>query len=72
MNNTTLVITYTLSAVLEIVGIAVTARGFIREVSPGLADIQFPKGWRAARGPITIVLGILVGFGGNIASLVMR
>src|SRR3954469_11131007 len=52
----------------ELLGIKLTVGIFVR--SEGcLLMIDAPEGWRAARGPVLIALGVVVGLTGNITSL---
>lgn len=50
----------------------VTVSTYVREdpERPGLFEVhQAETWWQAIRGPLFIVLGVLIGLGGNIASL---
>lgn len=67
-----LLVVYLAAGLLEIVGIAVTIQTYLTEdpENSGLYTIQQAESWwQKYRGPLMIVLGVLVGVGGNIASL---
>jgi hypothetical protein len=58
---------YGVGALLEIGGILWTAKDVtVRDPGNGTVLFMVPKGWEAARGPATIIVGILVGLLGNI------
>lgn len=69
---TVLLLTYLLASLCEVVGLVVTVSTYVREdpVGSGLFKVhQAETRWQAIRGPLFIVLGVLVGLGGNITSL---
>ncbi len=60
------------AAVSELYGLFATVTTYLREDpdDSGLFVIeQAATTWQRARGPVFIVLGVLIGLGGNIASL---
>jgi hypothetical protein len=70
MSSTCVLLTvYVVAALIEIAGIALTVGTYI-EFEGGLGTVHQPKNkFEALRGPVLIALGVLVGRGGNIASL---
>lgn len=60
---------YGIAALLEIAGIVLTVSTYI-EFENGLGKVHQPETrWQAVRGPVLIGAGVLVGLGGNVASL---
>jgi hypothetical protein len=64
-----LIALYIIGGGLEVAGLFTTVQAFLRDNRDGTAVWVAPTGWRRARGPVLITLGIIVGVVGNIASL---
>ena len=58
-----------LSPIVEILGMWLTVNAYVREARPGLHTIYIPSGWKAARGPLIITAGILLGSVPDVAPL---
>ncbi len=70
MTPTTVLLTiYIAAALIEVAGIALTVGTYI-EFKDGLGTVHQPESkLEALRGPVLIASGVIVGLGGNIASL---
>jgi uncharacterized membrane protein HdeD (DUF308 family) len=64
-----LIALYIIGAGLEVAGLFTTVEAFLKDNQDGTGEWVAPRGWRRARGPVLITLGIVVGIVGNIASL---
>ncbi|MBM4634505.1 hypothetical protein GS482_21320 [Rhodococcus hoagii] len=69
---TALLIIFLTAAVAEVYGLIATVSTYLREdpENEGLYVLeQANSTWQKVRGPLFIVLGVLIGLGGNIAGL---
>jgi hypothetical protein len=65
-----LLVVYVAAALIELAGIALTVGTYIEFGDNGLGAVHQPESkFQALRGPVLIAVGVLVGLGGNIASL---
>lgn len=69
MGRTIILSIYVIACLLELLGIKLTVGIFVRDRNDGTFVIEAPEGWRAARGPILIASGVIVGLIGNVVSL---
>ena len=61
---------YVAAALIEVLGIALTVGTYIEFTDDRLGTVHQPENkFQAVRGRVLIALGVLVGLGGNIASL---
>ena len=69
MGHTIILGIYVIACLLELLGIKLTVSVFVRDRNDGTFVIDATEGWQAARGPILIALGVIVGLIGNVVSL---
>jgi hypothetical protein len=65
---------YISAAAIELLGIRLTVVTYVDYKSSGFGygtlDVRQPENWwQAARGPVLIAVGVIVGLGGNIVSM---
>jgi hypothetical protein len=69
MARTILLSVYVIACLIELAGIKLTVSLFVRDNNDGTITFDAPEGWRAARGPVLIAIGVTCGLAGNIVSL---